>query len=123
VDQLLQGKRQPLPAHQRPTAAADPEGGSSGGQPRLGGAQGTSTDVTLAQQRLLLQPALSNASDVSLRYCLAEHYLAVLTPLGDNGDALLVGSLDALRSPSQLAQHSVTHVVLLCCGPEVLQLT
>jgi hypothetical protein len=107
VDQLLRGKKVKLPVHQRPASAA------AGGRPGPAGAVGT--DVTPKQQQLL-QPAVSNASELSVRYSLAEHYLNVLTPLTDR---LLIGSKEALSSQHALRQHSITHVLLLCCGPQV----
>ncbi len=106
VDQLLWGKKVKLPAHERPA-------GAGGGRQVRAGAAGT--DVTPKQQALL-QPAVSNASELSVRYSLAEHYLSVLTPLTDR---LLIGSKEAVSSQHALRQHGITHVLLLCCGPQV----
>ncbi|BDA44756.1 probable serine/threonine-protein kinase par-1 at C-terminar half [Coccomyxa sp. Obi] len=106
VDQVLQGKKWQLPAHHRPASTM---AGSRQVQAGAGG-----TDVTPKQQQLL-QPAVSNASELSVRYVLAEHYLSVLTPLTSR---LLIGSKEALATPDALRIHSITHVLLLCCGPE-----
>ncbi|CAL8469507.1 g9048 [Coccomyxa elongata] len=106
VDQLLQGKKWQLPAHQRPASSA------AGSRQVPAGAG--STDVTPKQQQLL-QPAVSNASELSVRYVLAEHYLSVLTPLTNR---LFVSSMEALATPDALRIHSISHVLLLCCGPE-----
>ena len=106
VDHLLNGRKHRLPAHQRPTALAAAAGRQRAGAP--------CTDVT--PQRLL-QPTMSNASDISVRYSLAEHYLSVLTPIADG---LLIGAESALATPGLLSQHNITHVIILCRGPEVL---
>ena len=107
VDQMLLGKKWQLPAHQRPASTA---AGSRHVQAGAGG-----TDVTPKQQQLL-QPAISNASELSVRYVLAEHYLSVVTPLTNR---LLISSKEALATPDALRIHNITHVLLLCCGPEV----
>jgi hypothetical protein len=104
VQQLLQSKRWKLPTHQRP---------SPGALAAAGKQRAATSDVAPGQ---LLQPAASNASDISVRYSLAEYYLSVLTPLTDS---LLIGAQDALLTTSLLRTHSVTHVLILCCGPEV----
>lgn len=109
VDQLLHGKKWRLPAHQRPASPA-----RAGRQVPAGAGGGA--EVTPKQPHLL-QPAVSNASELSVRYVLAEHYLSVLTPLTDR---LLIGSKEALSSPKALCDHGITHVLLLCCGPEVM---
>ncbi len=108
---MLQGKKWQLPAHQRPASTA-----AVSRQVQAGAG---STDVTPKQQQLL-QPAVSNASELSVRYVLAEHYLSVLTPLTNR---LFVSSMEALATPDALRIHSISHVLLLCCGPEVNPLT
>lgn len=111
VEQMLPGKKWELPEHQRPASTA---AGSRQVQAGAG-----NTDVTPKQQQLL-QPAVSNASELSVRYVLAEHYLSVVTPLTNR---LLISSKEALATPDALRIHSITHVLLLCCGPEVTPLT
>ena len=67
-----------------------------------------------------LQPSgLSNSAlGISAQYSLAEHYLHAFTPVAQR---LLLGSTKGLEDPHLLADHRVSHAILLCCGPEVME--
>ncbi len=69
-----------------------------------------------------LQPSgPSNGSlGISAQYSLAEHYLGAFTPVAER---LLLGSTQGLEQAHLLADHRVSHAIILCCGPEVSRLT
>ena len=51
-----------------------------------------------------------------MQHSLVEQCLAMLTPVADG---LLLGCAAALSSANCLCEQGISHVVLLCCGPEV----
>ena len=53
---------------------------------------------------------------ISAQYSQAEHYLDTFTPVSER---LLLGSTQALEQAQRLADHRVSHAIILCCGPEV----
>lgn len=66
-----------------------------------------------------MQKLVSSASGglgVSAQYSLVEHYLGAFTPVAER---LLLGSTQGLQSARLLADHRVSHAIILCCGPEV----
>jgi len=69
-----------------------------------------------------LQPSgPSNGSlGISAQYSLAEHYLGAFTPVAER---LLLGSTQGLEQAHLLADHRISHAIILCCGPEVSRLT
>ena len=72
-----------------------------------------------ALQKLQPSGLSSSALGISALYSMAEHYLHALTPVAKR---LLLGSTKGLEDPHLLANHRVSHAILLCCGPEVLAL-
>ena len=78
------------------------------------------SDMSLAALQKLQPSGLSNSTlGISAQYSLAEHYLHAFTPVAKR---LLLGSTKGLEDPHLLADHRVSHVILLCCGPEVMYL-
>ena len=70
----------------------------------------------LPVQRLQPSGSAASAVGISAQYSLAEHYLDALTPVAER---LLLGSTRGLEQAQRLADHRVSHAIILCCGPEV----
>ena len=73
----------------------------------------------VALQKLQPSGLSTSALGISAQYSLAEHYLHAFTPVAKR---LLLGSTKGLEDPHLLANHRVSHAILLCCGSEVTKL-